>query len=204
MNIRDNPFFIKATGIIADRMLLVSPKSNREDLQHAAEMQVISWFASETGDRLYERLLDWATSEPRSGYVATPEKGPETFGLKKVDPPPDSVRNDWWNHIHPGHTAEVPREEPVTFSMALDWLKAGRRMARRGWNGKGMFIYLVKGSRFKVNRPPLSSIYPKGTEVEYHAHIDMKTARGPCVPWVASQTDLLAEDWLVVEHEGDR
>jgi hypothetical protein len=84
------------------------------------------------------------------------------------------------------------------FSSALNWIKSGKKVAREGWNGKGMFIFLVPGSTFKVNRPPLLGIYPEGTEIKYHAHIDMKTADGQVVPWLCSQTDMLAEDWEVV------
>lgn len=84
------------------------------------------------------------------------------------------------------------------FSTALTHLKNGRKVARAGWNGKGMFLFLVPGSLFKVNRPPLLGIYEEGTEIEYHAHIDMKTAQGYVVPWLASQTDLLADDWILV------
>jgi hypothetical protein len=86
----------------------------------------------------------------------------------------------------------------MNFSDALNGIKTGKRMAREGWNGKGMFVFLVPGSTFKVNRPPLMGIYPEGTEVNYHAHIDMKTADGFIVPWLASQADLLAEDWCEV------
>ena len=85
------------------------------------------------------------------------------------------------------------------FSTALLYLKYEYKVAREGWNGKGMFIFLVPGSTFKVNRPPLLGIYPEGTEINYHAHVDMKTADNKVVPWLASQTDLLAEDWMIVE-----
>ena len=71
----------------------------------------------------------------------------------------------------------------------------GVRVRRAGWNGKGMFLFLVPGSTFKVNRAPLLGIYPEGTEIKYHAHVDMKTAQGDVVPWNASQPDLLAMDW---------
>ena len=60
-----------------------------------------------------------------------------------------------------------------------------------------MFIFLVPGSTFKVNRPPLNVIYPEGTEITYHPHIDMKASNGVIVPWVASQCDLLSDDWEV-------
>lgn len=83
----------------------------------------------------------------------------------------------------------------MTFSEALAQVKDGRRVCRSGWNGKGMFIFLVPGSHFKVNREPLLSILGPGTGVDYHGHIDMRTATGQIVPWVASQTDMLADDW---------
>lgn len=83
-----------------------------------------------------------------------------------------------------------------TFSWALRLIKEGERVTRKGWNGKNMWVFLVPGSTFKVNREPLLSILGEGTEVRYHGHIDMKTADGYIVPWVASQTDLLADDWM--------
>jgi len=87
----------------------------------------------------------------------------------------------------------------MTFGNAIHMLKQGKKVARQGWNGKGMFLFLVPGSVFKVNRAPLLGIYPEGTEINYHAHIDMKTADDKVVPWLASQTDMLAEDWVIVE-----
>ena len=83
----------------------------------------------------------------------------------------------------------------MNFSDALTHLKQGHRLRRAGWNGKGMFLFLVPGSVFRVNREPLLSILGEGTEVRYHAHIDMFTAQGYVVPWLASQADLLADDW---------
>lgn len=89
-----------------------------------------------------------------------------------------------------------------SFSIALEQLKAGHKLRRTGWNGKGMFVFLVNGSTFLVNRPPLLGIYPEGTVINYHAHIDMRTADGMIVPWLASQTDVLAEDWEIVVEGG--
>lgn len=85
------------------------------------------------------------------------------------------------------------------FPSALDWLRDGKLVAREGWNGKSMFIFLVPGSTFKVNRAPLNVIFPEGTEINYHPHIDMKTADGKIVPWLCSQTDMLASDWQLVD-----
>ena len=86
----------------------------------------------------------------------------------------------------------------ANFGTAIKALKGGMRVARDGWNGKGMFLFLVPGSTFKVNRAPLLGIYPEGTEINYHAHVDMKTADDTIVPWLASQTDILAEDWVIL------
>lgn len=84
-----------------------------------------------------------------------------------------------------------------SFSTALVHIKDGGRAARAGWH-PGMFIFFVPGGRFEVNREPLLSILGEGTMFDYHGHIDMRTANGQIVPWLASQSDLLDEDWFVV------
>ena len=83
---------------------------------------------------------------------------------------------------------------------AVELMKNNRRVRRAGWNGKGIFLFLVPGSTFHVNRPPLLGIYPEGTEIQYHAHVDMKTATGEIVPWLCSQSDLLATDWELADE----
>jgi len=71
----------------------------------------------------------------------------------------------------------------MNFGDALDELKDGSKVARRGWNGKGMHIELqVPDEHSKMRRP----------------YLFMSPVDGELVPWVASQTDLLAEDWEVV------
>jgi hypothetical protein len=88
------------------------------------------------------------------------------------------------------------KEKTMDFGQALNLLKAGKAVARVGWNGKGMFLLLIPGSTFQVAEGrPMAKHFPVGQEVQYHAHIDMKTAHGTVVPWLASQTDMLAEDW---------
>lgn len=89
----------------------------------------------------------------------------------------------------------------MDFGAALAALKAGQRVAREGWNGKGMWLVLVPGSTITVAvGRPLGEAAPElvGQAVEYRPHIDMKTVDDEIVPWVASQTDLLAEDWTTV------
>lgn len=86
----------------------------------------------------------------------------------------------------------------MDFGDALRALESGCCVAREGWNGKDMFLYYVPGSVFTVNKVPLKGIYPDGSVVTYHAHIDMRTAQGEHVPWLCSQTDMLAKDWTIV------
>lgn len=86
-----------------------------------------------------------------------------------------------------------------TFGWAVKQMRDGKKVRRKGWNGQGMFIFLVQASKFYVNRPPLLGIYPAGTTVEYHSHIDMKTAQGYVIPWLASQADILDDDWELAE-----
>lgn len=100
-----------------------------------------------------------------------------------------------WSPADVFHRAYRP-VNGMPFGTAIELLKQGKQVAREGWNGKGMFLFLVPGSTFKVNRAPLLGIYPEGTEINYLPHIGMKTADGKIVPWLASQTDVLAEDWI--------
>lgn len=89
---------------------------------------------------------------------------------------------------------------PVGFGVALIALKAGKRVTRQGWNGKGMFIYHVPANRY----PPTTRAgydLASGPDfcVPYRAYVAMKTVDGDVVPWVCSQSDLLEEDWLILE-----
>lgn len=85
------------------------------------------------------------------------------------------------------------------FGHALICLKDGKKLSRTSWNDKNSFIYLVPASNFKVNRPPLNTFYSEGTEIQYNFHIDMKCSDGSCIPWTASQSDLLSDDWYIVD-----
>jgi hypothetical protein len=88
----------------------------------------------------------------------------------------------------------------MSFGHAVHALKAGHRVCRQGWNGKGMFLLLVPGSTgltVDEGRPLAKAGLPIGTKFNYLPHIDMWTAQGDFVPWLASQTDVLADDWMI-------
>lgn len=92
----------------------------------------------------------------------------------------------------------------MDFGYALNALREGQRVSRPGWNGKGMFIFYNPGSKITVAPGrPLASTFPVGTACEMRPYIMMKTADPGLVlvPWLASQTDILAEDWEIVKQK---
>ena len=68
--------------------------------------------------------------------------------------------------------------DSLNFGLAVEALKKGMRVTRKGWNGKDMYLFLLNGSQFVVS--------------------DMKTVQGYVVPWLASQTDILSDDWQIL------
>lgn len=91
--------------------------------------------------------------------------------------------------------------QALTFGDAIHFLKQGKKVARAGWNGKGMWLELVlsihdipnTGTTHPVYRLTAGDNGP--TALPW---IGMKTADNKFVPWLASQTDMLAEDWMVL------
>jgi hypothetical protein len=84
------------------------------------------------------------------------------------------------------------------FGGALSLLRQGRKVSRAGWNGKGMWIVLQKGypDGIPINKNTAEATgIPEGTVIRFLPYIMMKTVDGSFVPWLASQTDILADDW---------
>lgn len=92
----------------------------------------------------------------------------------------------------------------MNFGEAVAALKNGKKVARAGWNGKGMFLWLKPAVTVKADwcKDPLlkNLAEANGGEVEALGTICMKTADNKVLTgWLASQTDMLSEDWMVVE-----
>lgn len=94
---------------------------------------------------------------------------------------------------------EMNQTDNFTFGEAIDCMKTGHNVARAGWNGKGMFIYLQQPecSLEKVNGKQTGNVL-QATDATV-PYLMMYTATMDLVPWLASQTDILADDWQVVE-----
>lgn len=100
--------------------------------------------------------------------------------------------------------------ETFDFGEAIRLIKAGKRVARQGWNGKGMFLFLLPGGN-----PPKSAIHDPALRAVIDEHCEGDTF--PALPsirmwtrnaegrwavltgWLASQTDMLSEDWVLVQ-----
>jgi len=98
----------------------------------------------------------------------------------------------------------------MDFGQALEALNNGEMVQRQGWNGKGMFIFKTVGNTVSKDFIQKFASLPqsvkdfleaKGEDVVFHASITMYTAQGTMQPgWLASQADMLADDWTGVEY----
>jgi hypothetical protein len=80
----------------------------------------------------------------------------------------------------------------LSFGDALVYLKRGHKVARKGWNGKGIFIELQNPTETSKMTSPYIFIDTTGLQT------DNNLAPKSLVPWLASQTDMLSEDWVVI------
>lgn len=111
---------------------------------------------------------------------------------------------------HRGYISWTPRDvfrhsyrsaNDLTFGAAVEAMKAGHRVTRTGWNGKGMYLYMVGAGRYPPSTAAgraISEKYKDGL-VPYRPYIAMLTVDQDVVPWVASQSDILGEDWVVLK-----
>lgn len=90
--------------------------------------------------------------------------------------------------------------EGVGFGVTLALLTAGQKVARSGWNGKDMFIFYVPENLYPASGNKFGTLTGlfENDLVPYMAYIAMKTVDNKIVPWLASQTDILAEDWHII------
>lgn len=154
-----------------------------------------------------KRITAWRQKSPSPPTPGAPEDAQDGYAVKYSD----------------GYISWSPKDvfeaayQPITamnFGHALQAMKDGHKVARAGWNGKGMWIALTPGSTLPAHmakyghaathraveiRRDVESGAPS-YEIELLPHIDMRTADGAlCVGWLASQTDMLADDWQIVE-----
>ena len=93
--------------------------------------------------------------------------------------------------VKKGLIVPAKKEVNFSFSVALDFLKNGEKITRKGWNGNGMWLMLIPKSHWETTR---------GLEMlDGLPWVGMKTVDDKFVPWLPSQTDLFANDWMIAQ-----
>jgi len=85
----------------------------------------------------------------------------------------------------------------LNFGQALALLKQGYKVQRCGWNGKGMFVYLVPAMTYKAQTEAIRC--ELGENIDYAAYLALKGTSNVINTWVPSISDCLSEDWQIVE-----
>ncbi len=103
-----------------------------------------------------------------------------------------NILSDEWIVANGQNCPILGGEVLFSFGDAIKYVKRGLKVARKGWNGKGMYLFLADGE-------DLTSCLSTG-DFKCASSVCMKTAQNTiCVGWLASQADMLAEDWVFVE-----
>ena len=112
------------------------------------------------------------------------------------------------HHAHDGYISWSPEDvfarayRPVsgmTFGLAVEAMKKGLKVARAGWNGKGMFVVYQKGSTIPCNSQTASAYGMKEGDIfECRPYLQLRCADGSHQMWQPSVSDCLEEDWSVV------
>lgn len=84
----------------------------------------------------------------------------------------------------------------MNFGEALENLKQGKKLARNGWNGKGMYVYYVPANSYKAQTEAAKQEF--GDMVPYNPYFAIKNVNNTVSTWVPSINDCLAEDWILV------
>ena len=143
---------------------------------------------------------------PAIRFQRGPEFAPEYAEVGDIVPGGAKVQDGYRVQYEDGYLSWSPKavfEEAyrettgMNFGLAIEAMKMGLRVARNGWNGKDMYVFLAYEADF-VTDADLSAF--DQLEVEVGDMLVMKTAQNTFQPgWLASQADMLADDWYIVE-----
>lgn len=93
----------------------------------------------------------------------------------------------------------IPANRLVDFGVATRAAKQGKRVARIGWNGVGMYAYYVPAASYPALTESAKAEFGENGMVPYRAYWALKTAQGDVATWAPSGSDSLAEDWVVLD-----
>lgn len=120
----------------------------------------------------------WEITDKKEGYKVRYEDGYESWSPKAV------------------FEAAYRQTNGMNFGLALEAAKMGHKIARVGWNGKGQYVEL--GRNFRYNTCDGKEQWTFHEDIDGMALVFVGT-RGTQVGWLASQADMLADDWMILE-----
>lgn len=142
------------------------------------------------------KLPEW------TGYWFNSTVGTPTCTIMVMTKNGDILDSPWLEELQDRKDWQIT-DGSLGFDWAINALKNGKKVARKGWNGKGMYLWLLpedKVQRSWIKDPMLLEAFGDNEELNCLGSIRMKTATGEVLTgWLASQTDMLAEDWELVE-----
>ena len=105
-----------------------------------------------------------------------------------------------------GYTSWSPKDvfekayrkvDGLTFGLAIEAAKLGKKVCRKGWNGSGMYAYIVPAAGYPAQTEIAKAEF--GSTVPYRSYWALKTAQGDVATWAPSGSDSLAEDWEIIK-----
>ena len=130
------------------------------------------------------------SAEPETKYFQG--DGAEGSAGWRVSRPDGSV--SWWPVTEFG--AAYRKASAMSFGLAIEALKKGERVTRAKWNGKGMWLVAIRAQDWQCD---VDAIPEEDADIELCGFFALKTSDGEFVPWMVSQSDMQADDWMIVE-----
>lgn len=154
---------------------LDSDKANKEPLRISISDEDLAAGSPKTGDMIARN-----PDNHRDQWLVAAEYFKKNFESMDSD--------DTENHNYVGGQ---------TFGQAIALARTGKKVARKGWNGSGMFVYIVPAAIY----PAQTEVAKKwiGENVSYREYWALKTAQGDVATWAPSGSDSLANDWIVID-----
>ena len=182
---------VSASAKDEEGYLIVDPEIEANTLSYHGE---VSWVPKENFERHY-----YKSNDQRVGEMCAAPQDPN-HELTEDEVATLASGGSLCNcceFVQVGGDCPIEKGDEFDFGSALHLMELGERVQREGWNGKGMFVYIVPAASYPAQRNAkgvLVGEYPDDM-VPYSAYIALKTASGEVVPWTISQSDALATDW---------
>jgi len=116
-----------------------------------------------------------------------------SIGVWDADEPEKETKSD--AHV----TSKTVMNDNLNFGQAIEAAKAGNRVARAGWNGSGMFAYIVPAASYPAQTGAAKAHFGENGMVPYREYWALKTAQNDVATWAPSGSDSLASDWMILD-----